>query len=300
VVGRDNEHKAMSESPPQSFDIAPLSGALGAEVRGLDLSRPLDNQALDRLRDAWLTHVVLLFRGQSLTNADLVRFSRHFGALDIAPISDIGISSPPDFPEIFVLSNVVEGGRPIGTLGAGDLPWHSIMSYAPRPPIANLLYAVEVPDQGGESGFLNMYLALETLPAELRAEIEGRRAKQDATTDSAGRLRSGAGDLDVTPDNPGAHHPLIFRHPDTGREALFLGRRPNAEIDGLPPAKSEALLDALWAHATQARFSLQHRWRNGDLIFWDNRVSMYRRAAFAPEARRILHRTQIRSSLFGY
>ena len=290
----------MPEPRPQSIDIVPLPGPLGAEIRGLNLSRPLSNRELDVIREAWLTYIVLLFREQQLSDAELIQFSRRFGVLDIAPMSDIGISSPRDFPEIFVLSNVVESGRPIGTLGAGAVQWHTIMSYAKRPPMANVLFAIEVPSRGGNSDFLNMYLALETLPRDLRAQIEGKTAKHDATVDSAGRLRSGAQEFDDPARGPGAHHPLIFLHPDTRRESLYLGRRKNASIDGLSRADSEALLDALWKHATQERFAWHHRWRAGDLVFWDNRVSMYRRHSFDPNERRLMHRTQIRSSLFGY
>jgi len=290
----------MSGPRPQSIDIVPLSGPLGAEVRGLDLSRPLSREEFDVVRKAWLKHIVLLFREQQLSDADLVQFSRRFGVLDAAPMSDIGISSVPNFPEIFVLSNVVEKGRPIGTHGPREVQWHTIMSYTRHPPMANVLYAIEVTRRGGESGFLNMYLALETLPTDLRTRIEGRTAKHDATIDSAGRLRSGAQEVEDPVQGPGAHHPLIVSHPDTHREALYLGRRKNAHIDGLLRAESEALLDALWKHATEERFAWHHHWRLDDVILWDNRVTLYRRITFDPNERRIMHRTQIRSSLFGY
>ncbi len=285
---------------PQSIDVFPLSGPLGAEVRGLDLSRPLSSREFGVIRKAWLTYIVLLFKEQQLSDADLVQFSRRFGVLDVAPMSDIGISSAPNFPEIFVLSNVVEKGRPIGTHGPREVQWHTIMSYTRHPPMANVLYAIEVTRRGGESGFLNMYLALETLPTDLRTRIEGRTAKHDATIDSAGRLRSGAQEVEDPAQGPGAHHPLIVSHPDTHREALYLGRRKNAHIDDLPRAESEALLDALWKHATEERFAWHHHWRLGDLILWDNRVTLYRRISFDPNERRVMHRTQIRSSLFGY
>jgi taurine dioxygenase len=260
----------------------------------------LSREEFDVIRKAWLTYIVLLFKEQQLSDADLVQFSRRFGVLDVAPMSDIGISSVPNFPEIFVLSNVVEKGRPIGTHGPREVQWHTIMSYAQYPPMANILQAIEVTRQGGDSGFLNMYLALETLPADLRARIEGRTAKHDATVDSAGRLRSGAQEVDDPAQGPGAHHPLIVTHPDTHRDALYLGRRKNAHIGDLPRAESEALLDALWAHATEERFAWHHHWRLGDLILWDNRVTLYRRISFDPNESRIMHRTQIRSSLFGY
>ena len=290
----------MTEPRSETFDILPFPGPLGAEVRGLDLTRDLSGGEFAAVREAWLKHIMLLFVDQHLSDADLVRFSRRFGALDVPPMSDIGIASAPDHPEVYVVSNVVEGGRPIGTLGTGEVNWHTIMSYSSRPPMAILLHAIEAPFRGGHSDFANMYMALEELPADLRGRIEGRSAKHDATTDSAGRLRSGAFESDDLEASPGARHPLILRHPDTRRDYLFLGRRKKALIDGLPRAESETLLDALWAHATRYRFTSHHRWRPGDLLLWDNRAAMYRRDGFDPNERRVVHRTQIRSTLFGY
>jgi taurine dioxygenase len=148
----------------------------------------LSREEFGVIRKAWLTHIVLLFREQQLSDADLVQFSRRFGVLDVAPMSDIGISSVPNFPEIFVLSNVVEKGRPIGTHGPREVQWHTIMSYAQYPPMANILQAIEVTRQGGDSGFLNMYLALETLPTDLRTRIEGRTARSKIRPRARGRI----------------------------------------------------------------------------------------------------------------
>jgi taurine dioxygenase len=160
--------------------------------------------------------------------------------------------------------------------------------------MASALYSLEAPPSGGDTGFCNMYLAYETLAPELRAQIEGRQCRHDASRNSAGELRRGFVDAPDPSQTVGAEHPIVRTHPVTGRKALFLGRRRNAYIPGLPLAESEALLDALWAHATKPEFSWYQQWRKGDLILWDNRAVMHRRDAFDPATRRVMHRTQIK------
>ena len=279
-----------------AIDIAPLSDALGAEVRGLDLSRPMSAPTFDRLRAAWLRHIVLLFRGQTLSDQALVAFSRRFGPLDLAPVSENRRAAVPGHPEVFVISNVVENGAAIGSLGNAEAFWHSDMSYLAAPPMASALYALEVPPVGGDTGFLNMYQALDSLPRALRAEIEGRSLKHDATTNSAGMPRDGVPEAADGGQGSGAHHPVIRRHPETGRRALYLGRRHKASLDGLSSGESDRLLDALWEHCLAPRFSWHHAWRPGDLLIWDNRCAMHRRDSFSPETRRLMHRTQIKGT----
>jgi taurine dioxygenase len=168
------------------------------------------------------------------------------------------------------------------------------MSYIPEPPMASALYSLEVPPAGGDTGFCNMYLAYETLAPELRRQIEGRLCRHDASRNSAGELRRGFVDAPDPSQTIGAEHPIVRIHPATGRQALFLGRRRNAYIPDLPLADSEALLDALWAHATKDEFTWYQQWRVGDLILWDNRCVMHRRDAFDPTTRRVMHRTQVK------
>jgi taurine dioxygenase len=193
-----------------------------------------------------------------------------------------------------VISNVIENGVAIGQLGAYEAIWHTDMSYIAEPPSASALYSLEVPPAGGDTGFCNMYLAYETLTPELRRQIEDRFCRHDASRNSAGELRRGFVDAPDPSQTVGAEHPLVRTHPVTGRKALFLGRRRNAYIPGLPLADSEALLDALWAHASKDEFAWYQQWRAGDLILWDNRCVMHRRDAFDPATRRVMHRTQIK------
>ena len=267
--------------------------ALGAEINGLDL-RNVSDQDFTRIHNAWLDHQVLLIRGQRLTDDDLIRFSRRFGALDWAPVQETGRRFVEGHPEIYVVSNVIENGVPIGSLGAGEAVWHTDMSYLEIPPKASMLYALEAPPQGGDTYFCNMYAAYQSLPAALRERISGLTLKHDATFNSGGYVRQGMSAVDDPVNSPGVYHPLVLTHPETGRRALYLGRRRNAYIAGLALADSEALLDELWSYATRDELTWSHQWKPGDLVLWDNRCTMHRRDAFDPSLRRILHRTQIK------
>src|SRR4051812_42190910 len=230
--------------------LTPLADALGAEVGGVDL-RHLDDAAFASVKRAWLEHLVLRFRRQKLTDAQLLALSRRFGELDLPGPNPYGAPFLPEFPEINVISNVKVDGRPIGNLGDGEATWHCDMTYVEAPPRAALLHALELPPEGGDTYWSNMYLAYDTLPADLAAAIAGRRAVHDATYNSAGMLRKGMQPVTDPREAPGARHPLVIVHPETKRPALFLGRRRNSYIVGLEVDESERLLDRLWEHATR-------------------------------------------------
>lgn len=276
------------------LEIVPLSDALGAEIRGVDLAKA-DAATVRKIHDAWLEHIVLLFRDQTLSDTQLADFSRNFGDLDFAPPMETD-GGAKGHPEILIISNVKENGKAIGTLGDGEAVWHSDMNYMEEPPTGSLLFSHEVPPTGGDTGFSNMYMALDTLPDDLRRRIEGLSIKHDSSTNSGGFLRTGAEAVTDVRNCPGAIHPIVRTHPETGRKALFVGRRRYAYIVGLPLDESEALLDAIWAHAEKPEFSWHHQWRVGDVLMWDNRCAMHRRDAFDPSARRVMHRTQIKGS----
>lgn len=275
------------------FTAHPVSPTLGAEIRGLDLSQPLGPDTASALADALDRHLVLVFRDQTLSDADLVRVSAHFGPLDKAPITENGRLHAPGYEEVYVISNITENGRPIGALGAGESVWHADMTYLETPPYASSLYALEVPAEGGDTGFLSMFAAYDALPDALKRRVEGLSIKHDSTTNSGGYLRQGfAAPADVA-TSPGTVHPLVITHPVTGAKALLLGRRPHAHIPGLFVAESEALLDEIWAAAVRTELAWHHRWRVGDLVMWDNRWTMHRRDPFPDDQRRRMHRTQI-------
>lgn len=273
-----------------------LGQALGAEVGGIDLSRPLRAEIFEQIRAAWLEHLVLRFRGQQLTDPQVLEFSRHFGELDPPGPNPLGRPFLADHPEMNVISNIKEAGVPIGGLGDGEAIWHADMTYVERPPMAAILYAIEIPPAGGDTYWASMYAAYEALPQELKRRIESREAIHDATYNSAGARRKGYGEVTDPRAAPGARHPLVRTHPESGRQCLFLGRRRNSYVLGLPLNESEKLLDALWAHATQPRFTFRQEWRVGDVMVWDNRCTLHRRDAFDPRARRLLHRAQVRAS----
>ena len=283
----------MSHAVDNRVEIAPTGAALAAEVRGLDL-RGVDDAVFATLHRAWLDHQVLLFRDQELSDDDLIAFSRRFGALDWAPVQENGRRFVDGRPEIYVVSNVVENGVAIGSLGAGEAVWHTDMSYLPDPPKASILYALEVPPSGGATGCCDMYRACAELPSALRRRIEGHTLKHDGTYNSGGYVRQGVTPTDDPTASPGTSHPLVCTHPETGRQTLYLGRRRNAYIDGLTIAESEALLDDLWRHATRDSLTWYNQWRVGDLVLWDNRCTMHRREPFDATTRRIMHRTQIK------
>ena len=273
--------------------IIPTGAALGAEISGVDL-RSVSDGDFDRIHRAWVENLVLLFRGQTLSDNDLIAFSRRFGGLDWAPVQETGRRFVEGHPEIYVVSNVIENGEPIGSLGAGEAVWHTDMSYIVDPPKASMLYAIEVPPRGGDTGFVNMYAAYQLLSPELKRRIETLQLKHDGTYNSGGYVRQGVAAIDDPVNSVGAVHPLVCTHPESGRRALYLGRRRNAYIVGLPLAESEALLDELWSYASRNELTWYNQWRVGDLVLWDNRCTMHRRDPFDSSARRIMHRTQIK------
>jgi taurine dioxygenase len=277
-----------------TLSTRPLSPVVGIEVTGVDLS-VINDAEFGTVRDAWNRHSVLLFRGQHLSHDHLIAFSRRFGDLDEAPVNENGKKFVDGYPHIYVVSNIKgNDGLPIGSLGAGEAVWHTDMSYLPLPPDASMLYAVEIPPSGGNTWFAGMIAACAALPAELRRAAAGRSIKHDGTYNSGGYLRAGLSHSDDPVTSVGTPHPIICRHPPSGKETLYLGRRRNAYVTGLPLEESEALLDALWEHASRPEFCYSHQWRVGDVVLWDNRTTLHRRDPFDESSRRLMYRTQIK------
>lgn len=298
------DYEDMSENSDGEVMIEPLSSDIGAEVRGVDLGYSMNDAVFATIYRAWLDHQVLLFRDQNITDPQMIAFSRRFGDLDLAPIPGHGRAFVEGIPEMFVISNVIKDGKKIGSLGDGECLWHTDMAYTEVPPKASCLYSLEVPNAQGDTGFLNMYAAYETLPGELKKSIKGQTIKHDNQYTLDGLDRDGgpslvdaiaAGTFNVAA-LPGISHPIARTHPETGRKALYIGRRQNTYINGFSVADSEALLDALWAHAdSYGKQTYHHRWQVGDLLIWDNRCAMHRRDEFSADVRRIMHRTQVRA-----
>jgi taurine dioxygenase len=288
-----------------TVEIVPTQAALGAEVRCGDLRR-LDDAAAAAIRRAWLDHLVIVIRGQRLTDDDLVAFGRRFGVFQLSnplpsPLANEGKVAQGGRderrPEVTVVSNVVENGVARGGLGDGELVWHSDMSSFETPPNQTILHCLEAPAGVGLTGFNNMYLACDTLAPALRARVDGLQLKHDATIDAAGyprkHFRDAAADIRTS---PGAVHPLVRTHPETAANCLFLGRRSKAYVTGLAVEESEALLDELWRHAADPALAWHHDWLPGDVVMWDNRCVMHRRDPFDPAARRTMHRVVIKGT----
>ncbi|MCG8545009.1 MAG: TauD/TfdA family dioxygenase [Alphaproteobacteria bacterium] len=296
--------QAATVSP--SLEIIPTGAAVGAEVRGIDLSQPISDDVAAALRAAWLDHIVLLFRDQAMTPEQYLRAASVFGKPQVGAsrayfekADKLDSMHTLPVPEITVLSNLDRDGNPVKEndgLGSLEVIWHSDNSYIDQPPAGSTLYAREIPDDGtGKTSFNNQYRAYEELPDDLRQAIAGRCSKQDASRNSAGVLRPGIKKPETPEDVPGPMHPLVRVHPETGRESLYLGRRrvwPSQFIDGVPQDESEALLDRLWAHATQPKYAWTHTWRVGDMLVWDNRCALHYREPINSDQRRVMWRSQ--------
>jgi taurine dioxygenase len=278
------------------MQITQLDAPLGAEVSGIDVSKPLPPADVDAIAAAWRERLVVVFHGQELSDPQLIAFSKNFGELDPPGPNPYGEPFNKAHPELNVISNVVDNGKPIGNLGDGEAVWHADMTYVDVPPKAAMLHALEVPppEAGGNTYFADMFAAYASLPADLKKAAQGKIAVHDASRNSAGMLRKGYKEVTDVRETIGARHPLVRTDPQTGRKALFLGRRPNGYVLGLGVAESEALLDALWAHAVQPRFAMCHEWKVGDLLMWNNLAVLHRRDPFDPRTRRVMHRSQIK------
>ncbi|MGZ5640681.1 MAG: TauD/TfdA dioxygenase family protein [Burkholderiales bacterium] len=279
------------------MDVIPSGRALGAEIIGIDLSKDVSATQREFIFNAYTQNLVLLFRGQSLGFSDLLRLRQLFGPPGQAANQLLGLGRKkylsdevPD--DITIISNIVDAeGKPLGALGDGEAFWHTDSSFTEKPISASLLHAIEVTEQGGETAFLNMYRAYEEMPAGLAARIEGKYANHSKLHNSAGMRRPEFADVTDPSKAPGVKHPMVRVHPVTARKCLYLGRRLNSYIFGLSLDESEVLLDELWAHTCQDKYVWQHKWRVGDLLVWDNRCTMHHRNAFAPNARRLMHKS---------
>ncbi|MBT7880399.1 MAG: TauD/TfdA family dioxygenase [Gammaproteobacteria bacterium] len=279
------------------LNVTSFDAPLGAKVSGLDLSKTLDEHTFSELYAAWLTHSVLVIPDQSLTESALVEFSKRLGQLEMPPASetrargDGGASQP----EIWTISNVKVDGVAIGGLGNLEADWHTDMSYLETPPVASILYAREIPEVGANTSFADMYAALDSMPADLRQRLSDIYVQHDSAYTSVGTLRDGATKVGDASKAVGAIHPAVLTHPETNRQALYMGRRLNASIQHMPMAQSENLLDEIWSFCTQRQFVYEHVWQVGDLVIWDNRCTIHRRDAFDSEQRRIMWRTQVKA-----
>ena len=279
------------------LDVVPLSKHIGAEIRGIDLRDPLDAATMDAIHQAWLDHSVLLFRGQSFSQEDLLRVTGCFG--ELAPLS-----RPPKFfpkgysrllPNIMMISNIRENGETIGALPDGEMNFHHDQIHSEVPHNGTLLYSLEIPSHGGDTLFASGYAAYESLDPAIRRKLEGRRAFHHYNYGTT--KRGGAGGVEAFSESV---HPVFRTHDETGSKAIYVNRLMTVRIEDMAQDESDALLNALFDHSENPEFVYRHVWRVGDLIVWDNRCSMHARDDFPSDQRRLMLRTTVKGSKRPY
>ena len=256
------------------IDIVPLSSAIGAEVTGVDLRQPFDDAAFERIRDAWHCHCILLFRRQRLADEDQVRFAARFGELSRVLHRHGGHT---DHPSVMLISNIRKDGKPIGALPDGEMFFHSDQCYVERPSMATLLYAIEVPRQGGNTLFANMYAAYEALSPGLQRVLGDLRAVHSSALADVSKTRedrindAGFGEQREFC----SEHPVVRTHPETGRKALYVNIAHTLRFAGWTEDESKPLLRFLFDHAVRPEFTCRFQWRVGSVAMWDNRCAMH-------------------------
>jgi taurine dioxygenase len=274
----------MKSSLP-AYQTRPLSPALGAEIIGVDLRREIDEEFAVRLLDIWHRNLVILLRDQQLSEEDQVRFAERFGPPAVIHTKQF----VRRHPSVMLITNIREDGKPIGALPDGEMQFHSDQCYQESPAMGSLLYAIEVPSKGGNTLFANAYAAYETLPAEIKRRIEGRRALNAYDYDTAATKRG----TKVAEHVPTYVHPVVRTHPATARKALYVNRLMTVRIEDMPEEESSELLDFLFDHQEQRQFIYEHVWRVGDILMWDNRCTLHARTDFSADERRLMRRVTI-------
>jgi taurine dioxygenase len=272
--------------------IRRLSHALGAEIIGVHLSKPLSEGTFQAIRQAWWEHLVLLFRGQELSPERHIAFSRGFGDLD--PNDANPFTRLEDYPEILQITNKQVGGKPSLTRNTGR-NWHSDLSYTRNPAVGSLLYCKEKPEVGGDTMFTNMYLAYETLSDKMKSLLEGLDAVHDFSLVAGLNERDPEKVAELRRLSPPVAHPVIRVHPESGRRALFVSQRVRNFV-GMTEEESKPILDFLCRHAIRHEFTYRHQWQVNDLLMWDNRCTMHLALADFDQSQ---PRLMLRTSLLG-
>jgi len=271
--------------PLPALGVRPLSSALGAEILGLDLRDDIDARVFAQIRDAWHQNLVIVLRGQNMSEEDQVRFAEKFGPPAVIHTKQF----VRNHPAVMLISNIREDGKPIGALPDGEMHFHTDQCHQERPAMASMLYALEVPRAGGNTLFANGYTAYETLPPEIKRRIDGRKALNAYDYETAATKRG----TRLSQSVPSYAHPVVRTHPATGRKALYVNRLMTVRIEGLPAQESDNLLAMLFDHQERREFIYEHVWRVGDLVIWDNRCTLHARTDFSPDERRLMRRVTI-------
>lgn len=272
-----------------SFTIRPLSSAIGAEAVGFD-PRNFTDADRDALQQAWLQHLVMLIRVPSpvLTDDEFVAFMSRMGTIENSRL----LSPLSTRQEVMIISNIRLNGQTVGSLPDGELSFHFDRVHQKKPTRASALHAIEIPDQGGDTCFANMYTAYETLDSDIKQKIAGRNALNTYDYDA-----TAAGKKVIDDKAQNAVHPVVRTIPETGRKSLFVSRLMTDQIIGLPEQESRALLKRIADHAEQPQFMYRHQWQVGDILMWDNRCSTHARMDFDGSQRRLMKRIALADSV---
>ena len=274
-----------------AITVTPLGKALGAEIKGVDLTRPVDEAAKKTIRKAFDDHLVVVFRGQDLDEAAQLAAAEIFGKVVVRKRPAVGNLPGGDYDTPFMLvTNIVENGKSIGAFGDGEMWFHHDTSYYPEPHRATLLYAVKLTTSGGQTCFANQYKAYEMIPRPLRDKLEGRKVLQMHDYKRRERLN-----LDTVDLSKIRHHeqPIFITHPATGRKSLYVSRLMSTRIEGLSREESEDALNQLFDISEDPGIVYEHDWQLGDLVIWDNWCSIHMRKDFPREEPRLMRRLTI-------
>lgn len=276
------------------IEVVKLGKACGAEIRGVDLKHPLSASAVERVQKAWDEHLVLVFRGQDVTQEDQLRFAANFGALGARKQAPDHLRDRTEGvlqldPKILLVSNIKLEGVPIGAFGDGDMWFHIDSGYTQRPYKYTFLYGVELPSRGGNTLFANMYKAYESVPEALKQKLAGRKAlhiheyKRTAKVDI---------NTDIS-DSPHWFQPIFITHPRTGKKSLFVDRLMTARIEGVSAEESDDILAQLYDIGETPEFIYEHEWQVGDFVMWDNLALIHARTDFDRGERRLMRRCTV-------
>jgi len=268
------------------MEVKQLGPGFAAEISGVDLSAPLSDSDFETIKRIWLENKVAIFRDQTLSDDDLLRFTERFGPLFVHVRSQFNDKTRPG---IMLISNIKENGRDLGELGNGDLAWHSDQSYSAEPVFATLMYAIEIPAEGGGTWFCDTARAYENLPAAMKTRIAGLR--QNFSIEVTVETQHVSLTEEQRQLKPPVTHPLVRTHPELGRKSLYLSPAHSTGLADLPVSEGAALLAELEDWANRPEFTYLHEWRIGDVVMWDNTSTMHRRDAFSADERRMLKRT---------
>ena len=272
-----------------SITVTPLSDAIGAAITDVDLSEEVDAETVAAIKQAWLDNIIIVFPGQDITDDEQEIFCRNFGELELVRTTT---SIDKDHPSIMMITNVKDSGKPTA-LEDGEMMFHYDQCYYEKPSMGSTLYAIEIPDEGGNTLFASCIKAYDALSDDWKQRIEGLRALNYYDYARNPTMRPD----DVNPDVPQWTHPVVRVHPETGKKAIYVNRLMSILIEGLSAEESDEILNFLFDHIEKPEFVYEHVWTVGDMMMWDNRCSVHARTYFSPKKRRMMRRVTVRDAI---